>query len=154
MKTSKIAALLIIILSLVTTQADAVFSPVENYDMSNTQVAYISYIDETGSNIGTDKTNPAAIISNYQIQSSMIGEEVDIEGTIQDIDFNVQGNILTTNENRNVIIFDAKDNNNNYDVAYCSSCPAVRLSVRDSLSQSYRGRCRFSAQCHPVSHSP
>ena len=31
---------------------------------------------------------------------------------------------------------------------------AVRLSVRDSLSQSYRGRCRFSAQCHPVSHSP
>lgn len=120
MKTSKIAALLIIILSLVTTQVDAVFSPVENYDMSNTQVAYISYIDETGSNIGTDKTNPAAIISNYQIQSSMIGEEVDIEGTIQDIDFNVQGNILTTNENRNVIIFDAKDNNNNYDVAYCA----------------------------------
>lgn len=120
MKTSKIAALLIIILSLVTTQAVAVFSPVENYDMSNTQVAYISYIDETGSNIGTDKTNPAAIISNYQIQSSMIGEEVDIEGTIQDIDFNVQGNILTTNENRNVIIFDAKDNNNNYDVAYCA----------------------------------
>ena len=36
------------------------------------------------------------------------------------IDFDVQGNILTTNENRNVIIFDAKDNNNNYDVAYCA----------------------------------
>lgn len=86
------------------------------------KVAYVDEINETGSNIGTDQTNSQAILnsSDYDIHFSLNYSQLLIEGNIGDCPFSVAGNVLTTNENQNLLLYESDDAYSNYTVAYMS----------------------------------
>lgn len=85
-------------------------------------VAYIKSIDNTGSNIGTDVSNPTAIQEkgNYTVSFKLESSRISFFGIYSDIPFSVSGNLITTNENGNLLLYDASDSTNNYTVAYVS----------------------------------
>lgn len=85
-------------------------------------VAYVSSIDETGSNIGTQQTNPGAILdsSKYDVCFSLNSSVLSITGAWEDLPFSVSGNVVTTNENRNLLLYESDDLYDNYDIAYMS----------------------------------
>ena len=89
-------------------------------DGFNANVAYIPYIDEIGSNIGTDATNSSAITENHDVNIKFDSDSLQITGSVLGKEFNVCGNILTANENGNSVIFEAHDKYNNYEVAFCA----------------------------------
>ena len=86
------------------------------------KVAYINNINNTGSNIGTDRSNPNAILNSakYAVDFSLDSYNLSINGTSNGMPFSVSGNIATTNENQNLLLYEALDATGNYTVAYMS----------------------------------
>lgn len=84
------------------------------------KVAYIQNVNETGSNIGTDQSNPNAILdpNEYSIAFSLDFDGLSISGSWDNVQFLVSGNVVTTNENRNLLLYESVDSLGNYTVAY------------------------------------
>lgn len=86
------------------------------------KAAYVVDINSTGSNIGMDQTNPNAILapSSYSVEFNLDFTELSISGEICDLAFDISGNIATTNENQNLLLYEGIDTYNNFSIAYMS----------------------------------
>lgn len=111
---------LMMALVIATTLCIPAFATGAGFDECETKVAYIPCIDDTGSNIGTDLTNPSVVTSDYHIHFASINGNLQLNGTVQGMEFDVQGSILTTNEAKSAVMYSAVDERNNFDVAYCA----------------------------------
>ena len=86
------------------------------------KVAYINNIANDGTNIKTDEINPQAILENqdFEIAFSATGRTLEFEGNVFDIEFSVSGELSTTNENGNLLLYEGTDAIENCDIAYMS----------------------------------
>ncbi len=86
------------------------------------KAAYIETIDETGSNIGSEETNPDVILpsSQFSVSYSLESSQLSVFGDVKGISFSVSGDLITTSENRCILLYDGMDQSANYNVAYMS----------------------------------
>lgn len=86
------------------------------------KVAYVENLNSDGSNVGNDQTNESYELpeGEYNISFSLDFSTLSLNGNIKERSFEVTGAIVTTNENRNLLLYEASDSSGNYDVAYLS----------------------------------
>lgn len=91
-------------------------------DIGSVNVACIEYISKDGSNIGTDETNPQYVLpeSRYDISFLLDTSKLFVSGSIDGTPFSATGTLITTNENKNVLLYESSDSYENYDVAFMS----------------------------------
>lgn len=118
----KKAASLFLAIVIVLSLSCPAFATGNSFTEGTTKVAYISNINDTGSNIGTDRTNPNAILNStrFDIDFSLDSNALSVDGAFDGTPFSVSGTIATTNENQNLLLYDALDATDNYAVAYMS----------------------------------
>ena len=111
--------LLIMISSVFSTYA---FANDKEYRNRAVKMAYIEEINEDGTNIGTDTVscNNILVQSKYDINFSIVNDNLSINGQINNIPFFVSGEPITCNENQNIVLYDGNDNYKNYKIAFMS----------------------------------
>ena len=94
----------------------------EPLDNGCIKISYVKNIIGDGSNIGNDIVNPSAILysDDYSVNFSLSTTRLELSGDINNKPFSVFGTVVTTNENKNVLLYEIHNNSSDFKSVYMS----------------------------------
>lgn len=86
------------------------------------KIAYVKNINVDGSNIGNDITNSKSILNEtyYDINFELSDQQLSVFGTVNELPISVTAKPTTTNENRNIILYETNSVSESYKILYVS----------------------------------
>lgn len=119
---SRIISIFLVAMLIMTPNMQVFAATPDVIDEGITRIAHIKNINSDGTSIGNDISNSEAVLSSnaYDVNILLSNTKLELYGEIENVPFSVSGTIATTNENSNLLLYQADTFSGNFKTVYMS----------------------------------